>query len=67
MRQYKDGQFIPLFEVVKLYHQPSCGIAFLHGAAQIGKIVHDENLAAGLQCHLLNAADYRLLKIGCQQ
>ena len=39
MRQHKDGQPVFLFEVVELYHQPSCRIALLYSAAQIGKIV----------------------------
>ena len=49
MRQNKDGQPVSLFEVVELYHQPSRRIAFLHGAAQVGKIVHNEDFTAGLQ------------------
>ena len=67
MSQHEDGQLVSLFEVVKLYHQPPCGITFLHGAAQIGKVVNDKNLAGGLQCHLLDAADNGFLKIFLQQ
>ncbi|MCG4854122.1 hypothetical protein, partial [Bifidobacterium longum] len=36
-------------------------------AAQVGKVVNYENLAGGLQCHLLNAADNGFLKIFLQQ
>lgn len=67
MRQNKDGQPVSLFEVVGLYHQPSRRIAFLHGAAQVGKIVHNEDFTAGLQCHLLHAADDGFLEIVFQQ
>ena len=67
MRQNKDGQPVSLFEVVELYHQPSRRIAFLHGAAQVGKIVHNEDFTAGLQCHLLHAADDGFLEIVFQQ
>ena len=63
MRQNKDGQPVSLFEVVELYHQPSRRIAFLHGAAQVGKIVHNEDFTAGLQCHLLHAADDGFLSL----
>ena len=67
MRQDKHGQVIPLLEVVELYHQPSCRITLFHCTAQVGKVVHDENLTAGLQCHLLDAADNRLFKVSFQQ
>ena len=67
MRQDKHRQVIPLFEVVELYHQPSGGIALFHCTAQVGKVVHDENLTAGLQRHLLDAADNRLFKVCFQQ
>ena len=67
MRQNKDGQPVSLFEVVELYHHPSRRIAFLHGAAQVGKIVHNEDFTAGLQCHLLHAADDGFLEIVFQQ
>ena len=67
MRQNKDGQPVSLFEVVELYHQPSCRIAFLHGAAQVGKIVNDEDFAPGLQSHLLYASHDGFLEIGFQQ
>ncbi len=55
------------FEIVQLNHQPSCGIAFLHGATQVGKIVNDENLAVGLHSHLFNAAYDSFLKVGIQK
>lgn len=67
MRQNKDGQPVSLFEVVELYHQPSRRNAFLHGAAQVGKIVHNEDFTAGLQCHLLHADDDGFLEIVFQQ
>ena len=67
MRQNKDGQPVSLFEVVELYHQPSRRIAFLHGAAQVGKIVNDENLTPSLQSHLLNTSHDGFLEIGFQQ
>ena len=50
-----------------LMHQPSGGIALFHCTAQVGKVVHDENLTAGLQRHLLDAADNRLFKVCFQQ
>ena len=67
MRQHKDGQPVFLFEVVELYHQPSCRIALLHSTAQIGKIVNDENLAPGLQSHLFDTSHDGFLEIGFQQ
>ena len=67
MCQNKDGQSVSLFEVVELYHQPSCRIAFLHGAAQVGKIVNDEDFAPGLQSHLFYASHDGFLEIGFQQ
>ena len=67
MRQNKDGQPVSLLEVVQLYHQPSRRIAFLHGTAQVSKVVNDEDPAAGLLCHLFNAADDRPFKVGIEK
>ena len=67
MCQNKDGQSVSLFEVVELYHQPSCRIAFLHSTAQVGKIVDNENLTSGLQSHLFYASHDGFLEIGFQQ
>ena len=67
MCQDKDGKPVSLFEIVELYHQPSRRIAFLHGTAQVSKVVNDEDPAAGLLCHLFDAADDCPFKVGIQK
>ena len=67
MRQHKDRQLVSIFEIIEVYHQPSCRIAFFHGTAQVSKIINNEYPTGGLLCNLLYTADNGFLKVGIQQ